>query len=126
MIIIINKIFKHLYLNISNFSNIMINSTNNQVQLADFGIFELIKEKLLNRNEVNDIKFNENNFLYMSPELLNLDESSISQSTDIWSIGAVLNEMITNKRPYKSIESIQNREQVDFQISPKFTTIHHE
>ena len=104
----------------------MINSTNNQVQLADFGIFELIKEKLLNRNEENDIKFNENNFLYMSPELLNLDESSISQSTDIWSIGAILNEMVTNKRPYKSKESIQNRDQVDFQISPKFTTIHHE
>lgn len=103
----------------------MINSTNNQVQLADFGILELIKEKLRNRNDESDIRFNENHFLYMSPELLNLDETC-DQSTDIWSVGAVLNEMLTNKRPYSSIESICNRKHVDIQIPPKFTTIHHE
>jgi serine/threonine protein kinase len=88
--------------------------TNGNVRLADFGIEALVKEKIKEHfnGEPNKCDDSERHFLYMSPELLN--QEICNESTDIWSFGLILNEMITNKKAYTSAHSIAKREHIAF------------
>ncbi len=75
-------------------SNILIGE-DGSVRLADFGIARLVDERTLTR--AGDLA---GSLAYMSPEQVRAQHAKIDHRTDIFSLGAVLYEMLTGRRPF--------------------------
>lgn len=80
--------------------NIMITSDNKTIKLIDFGI-----SKVLSLNSVSATTYC-GTMPYMSPEIL--DQKKYSYSTDIWSMGIILYELVCLEYPFNSMSSILN------------------
>jgi NIMA (never in mitosis gene a)-related kinase 8 len=74
-------------------SNILLDG--NLIKIGDFGEAKLKKHTLLNKSIRGTVA-------YMSPELAN--ERGYTFTTDIWSAGCVLYEMLTLKKAYNTHE----------------------
>jgi serine/threonine protein kinase len=55
--------------------------------------------------------------IYSSPEMIKFkddDKINVKLETDVWSLGIVIYELITLKRPFKDIDAILNEKIPDF------------
>jgi len=81
-------------------SNILLK--NNQIKLSDLGLAKHLEKE--------NVKTWSGTPIYMSPEMLKFrlnNKINVTLQTDVWSIGIVIYELITLKRPFKNEEEIQ-------------------
>lgn len=88
-------------------ANILVDSSG-RARLTDFGL-AVDEQQTTGSDRSGTIP-------YMAPEQLSADQSRVDRRSDIWSLGAVLFEMLTGKRPFpendlsKLSDSIQNNQ----------------
>lgn len=82
-------------------SNIMITKDRERIKIMDFGIAKAVKEN----HNLTRTGTKLGTILYMSPEQVKGKE--LDEKTDIYSLGVVLFEMLTGKKPYDSQNSTE-------------------
>lgn len=80
-------------------ANIIINSQSNQVKLTDFSIASRIDSETIQRISPNHI---EGTLAYISPEQTGRMNRPIDYSTDFYSLGVTLYELLTGQLPFSS------------------------
>ena len=84
--------------------------TQGQVRLLDFGIAKALSlSRRLTRNEFGSVQ-------YASPE--RLDSGEVDRSSDLWSVGVVLYEMITGLQPYQAATTERLERMIRSRIPP--------
>ena len=86
-----------------NTTNILITSQN-KVKLIDFGICTNIQTA---ENENLNVGLIEGTLVYISPEQTGRTSFAITNSTDLYSLGIILYEMLTGKPPFDSVDPLE-------------------
>jgi serine/threonine protein kinase len=92
--------------------NIII-TPDNQVKLIDFGVAKVLQE---GASVVSTYAGSPN---YMSPELI--QGKKYSFSSDVWSLGIIIYEMMTFKRPFDDQNQLEMNKKICFQDLPPIT-----
>ena len=84
--------------------------TQGRVRLLDFGIAKALSlSRRLTRNEFGSVQ-------YASPE--RLDSGDVDRTSDLWSVGVVLYEMITGLQPYQAATTERLERMIRSRIPP--------
>lgn len=76
-------------------SNVLFDQSSDEPRITDFGI-----AKLLSQTEVMHTSAGAGTCYYMSPEQTRSDSVDVGPASDIFSLGVVLYEMLTGRRPF--------------------------
>jgi eukaryotic-like serine/threonine-protein kinase len=73
------------------------------IKITDFGISKMMEEELQENMQDADSMFGSDTIVgalpYMAPEVIN-DKDEVSQKADVWSVAAILYELMTGDRPF--------------------------
>ncbi|MEQ1829349.1 MAG: serine/threonine-protein kinase [Pirellula sp.] len=79
-----------------------------QLKIADFGLAKLIAEPIERRSEAATMSGDVlGTATYMSPEQARGDLLTLTPSTDIYSLGAILYELLTGRPPFVGVQPIE-------------------
>ncbi len=94
---------QHLIHKDINPSNILFNSTTEQIKIIDFGISTFLSRE---KESISSLQLLEGTAAYLSPEQTGRINRAIDYRTDIYSLGATLYELLTQKLPFEAQELI--------------------
>lgn len=95
--------------------NVLVNE-NNILKVADFGLV-----KLLDKNEMTQTGQIMGTPAYMSPEQAKGDSKSVNARADVWSLGVMLYEAMTGRKPFDGSSFIEIQEKIrnDEPVEPR-------
>jgi PAS domain S-box-containing protein len=85
-------------------SNIVLNSTTDQIELIDFGIATLLSRENTTLRNPNQL---EGTLAYISPEQTGRMNQDIDYRTDFYSLGITFYELLTHRLPFETIDPME-------------------
>ncbi|RUT07234.1 serine/threonine protein kinase [Dulcicalothrix desertica PCC 7102] len=85
-------------------SNIIFNSSNNQIKITDFGISTILSSE---KNIVKNPNILEGTLAYISPEQTGRMNRSIDYRSDFYSLGITFYELLTGQLPFQSKDPME-------------------